>query len=52
MNETNTSKPLCNIIIIIIIIVQVLKLFFMYKRIDFSYEKKRTLIPTTVHSLY
>lgn len=33
-----------------IIIVQVLKLFFIYKRINFTYEKKRNLIPTAIHS--
>lgn len=47
MDETNTSKPLCNIIIIIII-VQVLTHFFIYKRIDLDYEKTHTLAtPTT-----
>ncbi len=32
------------------IIVETLTLFFIYKRVDFSYEKKHTLIPTAIHS--
>jgi hypothetical protein len=32
------------------IIVETLTLFFIYKRINFTYEKKRTLIPTAIHS--
>lgn len=32
------------------IIVETLTLFFIYKRVDFSYEKKRSPIPTAIHS--